>query len=193
TRAPDTKRNNHERHEKHEKEARSEEYLRREEGCSVTVNIDSLFRVFRVFRGFLLLAFVVGCARNDSLPPADLSGMALIPAGSFTMGDREGGATEAPHRVTVRAFYLDKVPVTQELYEKVMGVNPSKRKDPKNPVERTQWTDAVRFCNKCSELEGLTPCYDLTTWECNFDAEGYRLPTEAEWECACRAGSTGKY
>ena len=74
-----------------------------------------------------------------------------------------------------------------------MGVNPSKRKAAKNPVERTQWTDVARFCNKCSELDGLTPCYDLETWTCNFGANGYRLPTEAEFEHACRAGSETKY
>ena len=119
--------------------------------------------------------------------------MVLIPAGTFTMGDVGGRPDERPHEVAVSAFYLDKVPVTQELYEKVMGVNPAKRKAPKNPVERTQWTDAVRFCNKCSELEGLTPCYDLDTWQCRWDADGYRLPTEAEWEYACRAGGTGKF
>ena len=148
---------------------------------------------------FALLAVVVvviGCGKNDSggLPVEVTSGdMALIPAGSFTMGDGAGRPDETPHVVSVRSFYLDKYPVTQELYEKVMGVNPSKQKDKKNPVEKTQWTDAVRFCNRCSELEGLTPCYDLDTWECNFDANGYRLPTEAEWEYACRAGGTGKY
>ena len=109
------------------------------------------------------------------------------------MGDKSGRPDETPHNTSVSAFYFDKVPVTQELYEKVMGVNPSKRKDPKNPVERTQWTDAARFCNKCSELDGLTPCYDLSTWQCNFAADGYRLPTEAEWEYACRAGNNGKY
>jgi formylglycine-generating enzyme required for sulfatase activity len=119
--------------------------------------------------------------------------MVLIPAGTFSMGDSGGRSDETPHSVLVGSFYFDKYAVTQELYENVMGVNPSKRKDPKNPVERTQWTDAVRFCNKCSELDGLTPCYDLNTWECRFDANGYRLPTEAEWEYACRAGSTGKY
>ena len=119
--------------------------------------------------------------------------MVLIPAGTFTMGDGAGRPDETPHTVSVSSFYLDRYPVTQELYEKVMGVNPSKHKGKKNPVERTQWTDAVRFCNKCSELEGLTPCYNLDTWECDFDADGYRLPTEAEWEYACRAGSTGKY
>jgi formylglycine-generating enzyme required for sulfatase activity len=119
--------------------------------------------------------------------------MVLIPAGTFTMGDGGGRPDETPHTVSLAAFYIDAAPVTQEFYEKVMGVNPSKHKGKKNPVERTQWTDAVRFCNRCSEREGLTPCYDPDTWECNFDADGYRLPTEAEWEYACRAGSSTKY
>jgi formylglycine-generating enzyme len=143
-----------------------------------------------------VIAGVAGCAKNDPAGPglnrpADL--MVLIPAGTFQMGDGAGRPDETPHTVPVNSFYLDKYPVTQELYEKIMGVNPSKNKGKRNPVERTQWTDAIRFCNECSELEGLTPCYDLDTWECNFDANGYRLPTEAEWEYACRAGSVGKY
>jgi formylglycine-generating enzyme required for sulfatase activity len=154
----------------------------------------------------MIVILVAGCARSTPLPaggdsvealpaiqPQSGGEMLLIPAGTFTMGDGAGRPDETPHAVAVSAFYLDKFIVTQEIYEKVMGVNPSKRKDKRNPVERTQWTDAVRFCNKCSELEGLTPCYDLTTWQCNFDATGYRLPTEAEWEYACRAGSTAKY
>jgi formylglycine-generating enzyme required for sulfatase activity len=154
----------------------------------------------------VVVAFSAGCGTNNSVQPAGVaveslpvlqssSGgeMVLIPAGTFTMGDSTGRPDETPHAVSVSAFYLDRYPVTQELYEKVLGVNPSKRKQTRNPVERTQWTDAVRFCNRCSDLEGLTPCYDLSAWQCNFDANGYRLPTEAEWEYACRAGGTGKY
>jgi formylglycine-generating enzyme required for sulfatase activity len=151
--------------------------------------------------------FVLGCgartggptegdAEIEHLPvltPRSGGEMILLPGGSFTMGDPSGRPDESPHEVTVSAFYLDKVPVTQELYEQVMGVNPSKRRAPTNPVERTQWTDAVRFCNRCSELEGLKPCYDLQTWACDFTADGYRLPTEAEWEYACRAGSRTCY
>jgi formylglycine-generating enzyme required for sulfatase activity/Tol biopolymer transport system component len=137
-----------------------------------------------------------GDADVDKLPtlsPTSGGEMVRIPAGSYTMGDIAGRSDEGPHEVTVSAFYIDKFPVTQELYQKIVGVNPSKRKAPTSPVERTQWTDAARFCNKCSEVEGLKPCYDLQSWACDFNADGYRLPTEAEWEYACRAGSSAKY
>src|SRR5262245_6566673 len=126
----------------------------------------------------LLAALMITGCRNE--PPkvnvvqSKAGGeLILIPAGSFTMGDAAGGDDQTPHEVAISEFYLDKVPVTQELYTKIMGVNPSKRKDSTCPVENTQWTDAVRFCNKCSEHDGLKPCYNLDTWECDFSADGY--------------------
>jgi len=118
--------------------------------------------------------------------------MAPIPAGRFLMGDKnEVDAT--PHEVAVSAFFIDTHLVTQERFQALMGSNPSRWKGDKNPVEQVRWSDAVRFCNKRSEAESLQPCYDLQTWKCNFDATGYRLPTEAEWEYACRAGTTTPY
>ena len=119
--------------------------------------------------------------------------MVLIPGGWFIMGDERGEIDETPHKVYVSSFYIDKYPVTQEEYEKVIGKNPSRLKRPKNPVEQVRWSDAVRYCNTRSRLEGFQPTYNLETWECNFDASGYRLPTEAEWEYAARAGTERKY
>jgi len=130
---------------------------------------------------------------SQALRPTSGGELLLVPAGQFTMGQPGGQPDEAPHAVSIASFYMDRDLVTQELYEKTMGANPSKQKGAQNPVERIQWTDAARFCNKCSQLDGLTPCYDLQTWECRFDADGYRLPTEAEWEYACRAGSSTRY
>jgi len=118
--------------------------------------------------------------------------MVFIPGGYFIMGDKSREDAK-PHRVYVSSFYMDKYLVTQEEYERVMGENPSKWVGGKNPVEQVTWFDAVRYCNARSELEGLQPCYDTETWECDFEADGYRLPTEAEWEYAARAGTTGKY
>jgi len=125
--------------------------------------------------------------------PASGGELVSLPGGEFVMGHEAGRPDEKPRAVTVAPFSIDRFPVTQELYQQVMGVNPSKRKDPRCPVERVQWTDAARFCNRCSEKEGLAPCYDLKTWECDPGADGYRLPTEAEWEYACRAGAKTKY
>jgi len=129
-----------------------------------------------------------------TLPPASGAGQAMVEivGGRFVMGDKNE-VDAPPHPVAVSAFLMDKQLVTQALFEKVMGSNPSRWKAEQNPVEQVRWSDAVRFCNKRSELEGLQPCYDLSTWKCNFEANGYRLPTEAEWEYACRAGTQTTY
>ena len=118
--------------------------------------------------------------------------MVRIPGGRFQMGDNQE-VDAKPHLIVVSAFLMDRTLVTQDRYDKMMGENPSRWKEGRNPVEQVRWSDAVRFCNKRSELEGLRPCYDLKTWKCDFDADGYRLPTEAEWEYACRAGTSTAY
>ena len=132
-------------------------------------------------------------AGDPAIRPSSGGELLLIPAGQFTMGQAGGRPDETPHSVSISSFYMDRDLVTQELYEKVMGANPSTHIGQRFPVERVQWVDAVRFCNKCSEVDGLSPCYDLTTGTCNFAADGYRLPTEAEWEYACRAGTHTKF
>jgi formylglycine-generating enzyme required for sulfatase activity len=144
-------------------------------------------------------------APSSSAPPAtplDLvskSGveMVYLPGGQFTMGNDQGDADEGPaHKVTLTGFAVDKFPVTHEMFTKAQVPNPSHWQDnPKKPVERVRWRDAKQYCDERSLLEGLKPCYDEKTmdWECTYSANGYRLPTEAEWEYACRAGTDGPY
>jgi formylglycine-generating enzyme required for sulfatase activity len=115
--------------------------------------------------------------------------MVQIPAGRFMMGD-PNEVDAPPHEVMLSSCYLDKYLITQDQFQTVLHENPSRWKGGSNPVEQVRWSDAVRFCNKRSELEGLESCYDLKTWKCNFEASGYRLPTEAEFEYASRAGTT---
>ena len=105
----------------------------------------------------------------------------LIRPGSFTMGADKGnqGDEKPAHKVTIsKPFYLGKYEVTQEQWEKVMGSNPSNFKGPKLPVEQVSWNDCQNFLAKLKKK--------VTGYE-------FRLPTEAQWEYACRAGSTGDY
>jgi formylglycine-generating enzyme required for sulfatase activity len=119
-----------------------------------------------------------------------------IEGGTFMMGSPSSetyrSENEVLHQVTVSSFYMGMFEVTQSEYEAVMGTNPSYFKGYRLPVEQVRWYDAIKYCNKRSEKEGLTPAYTVNgknaTW--NRNANGYRLPTEAEWEYACRAGTT---
>jgi formylglycine-generating enzyme required for sulfatase activity len=123
--------------------------------------------------------------------------MILLPAGEFSMGANQGNPDEAPaHNVKLSAFAMDKFEVTQEMFAKAQLPNPSHWHDnPKKPVERARWIDAKQYCNERSTLEGLKPCYNEKTsdWDCDFAANGYRLPTEAEWEYAAKAGANAAY
>jgi formylglycine-generating enzyme len=123
--------------------------------------------------------------------------MVLIPAGTFRMGNitgyPEGSFREKPvHDVTItRAFLMGVTEVTQAQYEAVTWSNPSYFKGPDLPVAGVYWHEAVRFCNELSRRHGFDTCYTRVDYEyvCDFNANGYRLPTEAEWEYACRAGT----
>ncbi|MCA2616370.1 MAG: SUMF1/EgtB/PvdO family nonheme iron enzyme [Microcystis sp. M25BS1] len=126
---------------------------------------------------------------TENLPNRVTLEMVSLPAGQFLMGSPDSDSDayndeKPPHQVKVNSFAIGKYPVTQAQYEAVMGTNPSHFKNNswfknnlQNPVEQVSWNDAQAFCQKLSQITGKT----------------YRLPTEAEWEYACRAGTTTRY
>ena len=129
-------------------------------------------------------------------------GFVLVEVGSFTMGSPpselgRGPRDETQHEVLLtRDFYLSEMEVTQAQWIEVMGSNPSWWYDcavPNDdcPVDYVSWYSAVDYCNALSTLEGLDPAYEVDNTNVSWDrtANGYRLPTEAEWEYACRAGN----
>lgn len=119
--------------------------------------------------------------------------MVVVPSGQVTLSDRR---TQRSWTVEVAPLLLSAVPVTQRLYAAVAGRHPSGADHgDRRPVESVSWWDAIEFCNDLSRVDGVAPVYRVDAGagrvEWDASADGYRLPTEAEWEHACRAGTTG--
>ena len=142
---------------------------------------DKMFAIIgRIFTGF------------DDVPEDD--SFMLIPKQTFAMGSSDARDEGPIRQVSLDAFYMKTTLVTQEEWKTVLGTDrvPSYFKGEKLPVENVSFLDAVDFCNAWSVKENLIPCYtkEKSKIVCDFSASGYRLPTEAEWECAAKLGET---
>ncbi len=138
----------------------------------------------------------------------EIGGVAMItiPGGTFFMGHDYRNdphldtrinvyfPDERPvHQVTLTGFQIGETQLTQKSFREVTGRNPSTFTGPDLPVTNIGATEALIFCNALSRNAGLEPCFDEKTGKCDFSRKGFRLPTEAEWEYACRAGDTSTF